>query len=146
MRLMHTADWHLGRILHGVHLTEDQEHVLDQFVALVQDSQVDAVLIAGDVTALYPKRWSFESLARLVRGLKVPVWSSLATMIVRRIGLPAALEDQGLHVVGAVPPRCIVIPSALKYTLRPPLRRAGGSSALPGEPGTATTHNSHAPC
>ena len=40
MRLIHTADWHLGRILHGVHLTEDQAHVLDQFVTLVQDSQV----------------------------------------------------------------------------------------------------------
>src|SRR4249920_1073462 len=78
MRLIHTADWHLGRILHGVHLTEDQAHVLGQFVTLVQDSQVDAVLIAGDVydravpppeaVALLDK-----TLERLVRGLKVPV-------------------------------------------------------------------------
>ena len=35
MRLIHTADWHLGRILHGVHLTEDQAYVLDQLVDLV---------------------------------------------------------------------------------------------------------------
>ena len=66
MRLMHTADWHLGRILHGVHLTEDQAHVLDQFVALVHDSQVDAVLIAGDVTTApchLPKRWPYSTRA-----------------------------------------------------------------------------------
>ena len=30
MRFVHTADRHLGRLFHGVHLTEDQAHILDQ--------------------------------------------------------------------------------------------------------------------
>src|SRR5712691_4176547 len=118
MRLIHTSDRHLGRILHGVHLTEDQAHVLDQFVTLVQDSQVDAVLIAGDVydRAVPPPEAVAlldETLARLVRGLQVPV-----LMIAGNHDSPPRLafasrllEGQGLHVVGAVPstPRCIVM-------------------------------------
>ncbi|MTI55446.1 exonuclease SbcCD subunit D [Geosporobacter ferrireducens] len=49
MKILHTSDWHLGRILHGIHLTEDQAYILDQFIALVQDTKPDAILIAGDV-------------------------------------------------------------------------------------------------
>ncbi len=48
-RLLHTADWHLGRWLHGVSLLDDQAYVLDQLVALARDEKVDAVVIAGDV-------------------------------------------------------------------------------------------------
>ena len=118
MRLIHTADWHLGRILHGVHLTEDQAHVLDQFVALVQDSQVDAVLIAGDVydRAVPPPEAVAlldESLARLVRGFKVPVLIIAGNhdSPTRLAFASRLLEGQGLHVVGALPstPRCIVM-------------------------------------
>ena len=49
MRLLHTADWHLGRILHGARLIEDQAHILDQIVGVAREARPDAVLIAGDV-------------------------------------------------------------------------------------------------
>ncbi len=49
MKFLHTADWHLGRYFHGTSLLDDQHHVLQQFVALAADEQVDAVVIAGDV-------------------------------------------------------------------------------------------------
>lgn len=49
MRFIHTADWHLGRLMYGVHLTDDQAHVLDQFVALVKDAHPDVVIVAGDI-------------------------------------------------------------------------------------------------
>ena len=49
MRIIHTADWHLGRIFYGVHLTPDQAYVLDQFINLVREAKPDAVVIAGDV-------------------------------------------------------------------------------------------------
>lgn len=49
MRFVHTADWHLGRIFFGVHLTEDQAHVLDQVVELVKSSGAGALVVAGDV-------------------------------------------------------------------------------------------------
>jgi exonuclease SbcD len=49
MRFIHTADWHLGRLFHGVHLTQDQAHILEQFLALLRDAKPDAVIVAGDV-------------------------------------------------------------------------------------------------
>ena len=49
MKFIHTADWHLGRLFHGIHLTEDQAHILDQVLDLVRDTRPDAFIIAGDV-------------------------------------------------------------------------------------------------
>ena len=49
MRLLHTSDWHLGRTLHGVDLLKHQAAYLDHLVELARETQVDAVLVAGDV-------------------------------------------------------------------------------------------------
>jgi len=49
MRILHLADLHLGKIFHDVHLTDDQEYLLDQAAALAQGERVDTVVIAGDV-------------------------------------------------------------------------------------------------
>lgn len=49
MKILHTSDWHLGRIFHGVHLTGEQSYILDQFVRLAGDTKPDVILIAGDV-------------------------------------------------------------------------------------------------
>ena len=49
MRFIHTADWHLGRLFFGRHLTDDQAHVLDELVHLAKDARAEAVVIAGDV-------------------------------------------------------------------------------------------------
>ncbi len=78
MRLLHTADWHLGRILHARSLVDDQAHVLDQFVTLVRETRPDAVLIAGDVydRAVPPPdavNLLDETLSRIVLGEGVPV-------------------------------------------------------------------------
>lgn len=49
MRILHTSDWHLGRIFHGVHLTEDQAYILDQLTDLIKESKPDVLLVAGDI-------------------------------------------------------------------------------------------------
>ena len=49
MRFIHTSDWHLGRLFHGKHLTEDQAYVLEQFVALVAEVKPAVIIIAGDI-------------------------------------------------------------------------------------------------
>jgi len=49
MRILHTADWHIGRQLHNLSLLEDQRHVLQQITDLIGARQVDVVLVAGDV-------------------------------------------------------------------------------------------------
>lgn len=49
MRLIHTSDWHLGRIFYKTHLVEDQAYALEQFIGIVKQERPDAVIIAGDV-------------------------------------------------------------------------------------------------
>lgn len=77
MRILHSSDWHLGKLFEGLHLTEDQAYVLDDFVALVRDCKPDVVLIAGD---LYDRSVPPQDavvlfndvLNRIVKDLKVP--------------------------------------------------------------------------
>lgn len=49
MKFFHTADWHLGKIVQGVHMTDDQRYVLDQFIEAIEKERPDAVIIAGDL-------------------------------------------------------------------------------------------------
>ena len=49
MRFLHSADWHLGRVHHGISLLEDQAHILNEFVRLAADARPDAILLAGDI-------------------------------------------------------------------------------------------------
>ncbi len=49
MRFLHTADWHLGKLFHQVHLTDDQAYVLDRLVEIVKETRPDLLLVAGDV-------------------------------------------------------------------------------------------------
>lgn len=48
MKILHTADWHLGRVLHGYSLEDYQAQFLDFFIDLVTQEVPEAVLIAGD--------------------------------------------------------------------------------------------------
>lgn len=78
MRFIHTSDWHLGRMLHGANLVEDQAHVLQQFVSIAKDAGIDAVVIAGDLydRAIPPTQavsLCDEVLCNLALGLKLPV-------------------------------------------------------------------------
>lgn len=49
MRILHLADLHLGKILHDLHLTADQAHILDQIVAIAVAERVEVVAICGDL-------------------------------------------------------------------------------------------------
>jgi exonuclease SbcD len=49
MRFLHTADWHLGKLLHGEHLTTEQRGLLRQLCEIVDEEEPDVVLMAGDV-------------------------------------------------------------------------------------------------
>ena len=49
MRVLHTADWHLGMDLYKVTLMEDQRWFKQQLKAIIEEECIDAVLVAGDV-------------------------------------------------------------------------------------------------
>ncbi|RMG26053.1 MAG: exonuclease subunit SbcD, partial [Bacteroidetes bacterium] len=49
MKLLHTADWHLGKRLEHFSRLEEQQAVLEEVIDIAEREQVDAVLIAGDM-------------------------------------------------------------------------------------------------
>ena len=49
MRVLHTSDWHVGRMFHGRDLLADQEAVLGGLADLVTYERVDVVVVAGDL-------------------------------------------------------------------------------------------------
>lgn len=50
MKLFHTSDWHLGRMLYGRSLLPDQRHFLEQiFLPAVEREKPACVILAGDL-------------------------------------------------------------------------------------------------
>lgn len=49
MRILHTADWHLGKNLEGQSRMDEQEEFLNDFVKIVEENNIDLIMIAGDV-------------------------------------------------------------------------------------------------
>ncbi|MFD2656173.1 exonuclease SbcCD subunit D [Gracilibacillus thailandensis] len=49
MKILHTADWHLGKIVHGLHMTEDQGKVLQHLIEIIEAEKPDVIIIAGDL-------------------------------------------------------------------------------------------------
>lgn len=49
MKILHTADWHLGKLVQSVYMTADQRHILNQFIEHVDIEKPDAIIIAGDL-------------------------------------------------------------------------------------------------
>ncbi|WP_299510434.1 exonuclease SbcCD subunit D [uncultured Rummeliibacillus sp.] len=49
MKIFHTADWHLGKLVQGVSMIEDQAYILSQFIQEIDKEKPDVVVIAGDL-------------------------------------------------------------------------------------------------
>lgn len=48
MKILHTADWHVGKTLRGRSRADEHRAVLDEIVGIARDEAVDLVLVAGD--------------------------------------------------------------------------------------------------
>jgi len=49
MRFFHISDLHIGKKLHEVDITKDQEHILEEIIKMATKHKPDAIFIAGDV-------------------------------------------------------------------------------------------------
>ena len=48
-RLLHTADWHLGKTLNDQSRAEEHRRFLEWLLGAVTEHEVDAIILAGDV-------------------------------------------------------------------------------------------------
>lgn len=78
MKILHTADWHLGKRLDYVSRLEEQREVLDEICQIADQQQVDLVIVAGDLfDAFNPPveavELLYQTLKRLTNNGKRPV-------------------------------------------------------------------------
>lgn len=107
MKFFHTADWHLGKLVQGVYMTDEQKYILRVFVEAIEREKPDAVIIAGDLyDRAVPPPEAVELLdmvlEKIVIELKTPV-----LVIAGNHDSPSRLnfgskvmEERGLHIVG----------------------------------------------
>lgn len=108
MKVLHTADWHLGARFHSQRRGAEEEDALGQVVRHCADQEVDVVVVAGDVfdnanPGARDERRYYRTLARLVKD------AGVATVVVvagnhdsaLRLDGPRELaRTLGVHVVG----------------------------------------------
>ena len=49
IRILHTADWHLGQTFFGDDRTQEHEHFLDWLAGVLTKNKIDVLIVAGDV-------------------------------------------------------------------------------------------------
>ena len=49
MKILHTSDWHVGKVLKGRDRHDEHVTVLGSLVRAARDENVDLVLVAGDL-------------------------------------------------------------------------------------------------
>lgn len=49
MRVVHTSDWHIGKVLNDYSLLEDQAHMLKELKQFLIEQKADILIIAGDL-------------------------------------------------------------------------------------------------
>ena len=49
MKIIHTGDWHIGKIVNEFSMIEDQKFYLDRLIELLEEERPDAFIIAGDI-------------------------------------------------------------------------------------------------
>ncbi|WP_025786152.1 exonuclease SbcCD subunit D [Sporosarcina sp. D27] len=107
MKIFHTADWHLGKVLQGVSLIEEQRFVLNQFTDAVKEEKPDVVIIAGDLyDRSVPPAEAVSLLDELLWKLTVD-YKTPVLAIAGNHDSPARLQfgsrlmqANGLHIVG----------------------------------------------
>jgi len=79
MKILHTADWHLGKIVNDFSMLDDQTHYLTKLIETLKEKDIDAIIMAGDLydRSLPPKEavtLANRTLTRMVKELGVPVF------------------------------------------------------------------------
>ncbi len=110
IRLLHTADWHLGAALQGWSREPEHRAALAQLVALAKARDVDAVIVAGDVfDSINPSAEAQRLLFETLRDLRAACPRAAIALLAGnhdpagRLEAPRALfELSGVHSIGVV--------------------------------------------
>lgn len=91
MRILHTADWHLGKTFRSVSLLEDQRHVLYQIFDAIVEQNIQVLIVAGDI---YDKPSPSEVAVALFSGFVERVYEETEAAII----IIAGNHDSGQRI------------------------------------------------
>ena len=107
MKIFHTADWHLGKLVQGVYMTEDQHYILQQFMQAIDEEKPDVIIVAGDLyDRSFPPVEAVHLLndifAEIVLEKKIPVLAIAGNHdSAGRLNFGSRLmRESGLHMAG----------------------------------------------
>ena len=140
MKLLHTADWHLGKRLGEYSRLEEQRQVLDEISRVAEEEAVDAVLIAGDLFDTFnPPNEASELFYRTVHRLSANGHRAVVAI--------AGNHDSPDRVEAPDPlaRECGIIFVGRPTTVVPPFTTDAGIRLLHAEPGFVELTLPHCP-
>lgn len=111
MRILHSADLHLGRQFNGISLEEDHEAVFAQIIDALRATKADLLILAGDIfDRAAPPASAVRHLNAFLARVKAETPAAIALIAGNhdsgdRIEAMAAMNDPARHLVRGVPSR-----------------------------------------
>jgi exonuclease SbcD len=110
MKILHTADWHIGQLFHEYDRTYEHQQFLNWLVDTLQTEQIDVLLISGDVFDISNPSapsikmfYSFLSIATKVNpDLQIVITAGNHDSASRLEAPKPLLESSNVHIIGLV--------------------------------------------
>lgn len=110
MKILHTADWHIGQLFHEYDRTYEHQQFLDWLLEILVSKQIEVLLISGDVFDLSnPSAASVKMFYRFLRqtmnansDLQIVITAGNHDSAARLESPKPLLESSGIHVIGLV--------------------------------------------
>ncbi len=108
MKIIHTGDWHIGKVVNEFSMLEDQEYILNQLISVISVEKPDALIIAGDIfDRSIPPVDAIELVDRIFNTvlleLRVPILAIAGNHdSAERLSFASRiLTNNGLHIAGS---------------------------------------------
>ena len=110
MKILHTADWHIGQLFHEYDRNAEHRQFLDWLVLTIEAEQIDVLLVSGDVfdisnpsAASVKMFYTFLNRAAGARpGLQIVITAGNHDSASRLEAPKPLLESSNIHIIGTV--------------------------------------------
>lgn len=107
MKIIHTGDWHIGKIVNEFSMIEDQRFVLEQLIEIMKEEKPTALVIAGDlydrsIPSVEAVELLDEVFSRILLELNIPILAIAGNHdSAERLSFASKiLNKNGLHIAG----------------------------------------------
>lgn len=109
MKFIHTGDWHIGKVVNEFSMIEDQKHVLNELMEIIEEEKPDALVIAGDlydrsIPPIEAVELLDRTLSKILLEYQVPILAIAGNHdSAERLSFGNSLfPKNGLHIVGGI--------------------------------------------